>query len=90
MSVAHVLVQISISRAVSYKEVYAFWDARLFFQIWPCCYAVELYAVVLNSAVLQKDNVAGKKAFSLGWILVEDTVMIPGDEDSESSGDAVC
>lgn len=83
---AQVPVQVGISWAVGDEKVNIGRDSGWSFQIRPRRNAVELDAVELQPLVLQIDNSSGNQIPRLRRLLVENTVVIAGDEDPELSG----
>ena len=83
---AQVTVQIGIRWAVGDEKVNIGRDSGWSFQIRPRRNAVELDAVELQPLVLQIDNSSGNQIPRLRRLLVENTVVIAGDEDPELSG----
>ena len=83
---AQVTVQIGIRWAVGDEKVNIGRDSGWSFQIRPRRNAVELDAVELQPLVLQIDNSSGNQIPRSRRLLVENTVVIAGDEDPELGG----
>lgn len=83
---AQVTVQIGIRWAVGDEEVDIGRDGDRCLQIRPRRDAVELDAVELYPFILQIDNSAGNQITRSLRLLVENTVVIAGDEDPELGG----
>ena len=85
VSASKSVVQIAVCRAVGDQEVDVFRKGNGRFQVWPCRDTVELDSVKFQSFVLQTDNAVRKQSSCPCRILVEDTVVVTGDEDPELS-----
>lgn len=83
---AKVPVQIGIRWTVGDEEVNIRRDSDRSLQIRPCRDAVEFDAVELYPFILQIDNSAGNQIPRSCRLLVEDAVVVAGNEDSELSG----
>lgn len=81
--VARVVVQVAIRWAVSNEEVDVVWQGVRPFEVRAGRDAIELDSVILDAAVLQKDNTARDEVAGPDRVSVEDAVMVAGDEDSE-------
>ena len=74
------VVQVAVCRAVGDQEVDVFRKGNGRFQVWPCRDTVELDSVKFQSFVLQTDNAVRKQSSCPCRILVEDTVVVTGDD----------
>ena len=83
---ALVSVQVGIGRAVGDEEINIVGNRDWRLQIGPCWNAVEFDAVELHSFVIQIDNSAGNQIPCASGILIEDEVVVAGDENPELGG----
>ena len=81
--VARVPVKVAIRRAVGNEEVDVVWQGDRPFEVRAGRDAIELDAVIFNTAVFQKDDTARDEVAGPDRVSVEDAVMVAGNEDSE-------